>query len=172
MTDQTDTGLIGQPSAERAVLGCLLRSPRQVALDTAERLRADDLTDPRHQAVLGAIMAVAAVDQRDPDPVLVEGAMRRHGLERSLTCDTNAATFLADVLTSACVVESLGHYVQVVTEHTFRRRLQQAGARLQQAAAGHALGDLDDLVSAELEAIKDARSRLDPPRPLKAVDSA
>lgn len=164
--------VIGQPTAERAVLGALLRSSRTTALSFAQHLRLEDFTDPRHRAVLGAVMHVAAIDKAHPDPVLVEACMRRTGAETSLTCDQHAAAFLAELLTAACVSESLGWYARALREHTYRRQVARSATRLAQAARDHNLEDLEVLVEQEHRQTLAAAARLQPPRPLEAVASA
>jgi len=124
---------IGCPDAEAAVLGCLLRMPLHDADALAGHLEAEDFVDPRHRAVLGAVLAVVA-EGVAPDPVAVLGELRRSGAERSMTADRSAGVFLADLLAAAPAVVNAGHYARVVVEHRARRRVLEAAERLGQLA--------------------------------------
>jgi replicative DNA helicase len=136
----TTPGVIGQPTAEDAYLGCLLNTGRA----TAEYLRdvqENDFTDPRNRAVYRTISALA--ERREPvDAVTVEAELRRTGLERSMTADTDAGIYVLTLMQAAPCVGSIGYYATVVCEHAVRREVQAAGLRLQQAAPRMPLDDL------------------------------
>ncbi len=150
---------IACPEAEVALLGCLLRMPYPSVLDVVQRLRPDDLTDPRNRAVLAVVVQVA-VTGADPDPVLVLGQLRREGLERSFTADRDAGTYLLDVYTAAGVVVNVDGYLRIVLEHAYRRRVVEAAQRLEQHAGTLALVELEELIEAETGAVREASARL------------
>ncbi len=104
---------IACPTAEVALLGCLLRLPAGRVLDLVQRMRADDLTDPRHRVVLAGVLQVAATGQQ-PDPTLVLGQLRAKGAERSFTADRDAGTYLLDLYGAAGVVGNAEGYLRVV----------------------------------------------------------
>ncbi len=154
---------IACPDAEAALLGCLLRLPAGRVLDLAQRLRADDLADPRHRVVLAAVLQVA-LSGHDPDPPLVLGQLRRQGAERSFTNDRAAGTYLLDLYAAVGIPASVAAYLQVVLEHAYRRQLVEAAARLDQVAGTAALDDLQQLVDEQVAVLRDAARRLAPPR--------
>jgi replicative DNA helicase len=152
---------IGCAQAEAAVLSCLLHLPHQQVRGHLAHLHVEDLVDPRHRVVLEAISALVHAEHPvDPDPVLVLGELRRSGADSSFLAGTNAGTVLADLAGAAPVVASCGHYLAVVLEHAWRRRVEAAGVRLQQAAGSTPLEDLAQTVVDELQqALDDLRRR-------------
>ncbi len=71
---------LGEPLAEAAVLGCLLRADRQHAAALLAAFVDEDLTVPQHRHVAAA--ARVLLEQGDPiDPVTVLGQLRRQGTE-------------------------------------------------------------------------------------------
>ncbi len=157
-------GTIGCQEAERAFLGCLLRLPRTEVLRLAERIDVEDLVDPANRVLLGAAVAVAVAGQ-DPDPTLVVLELRRRGLERSLTSHAGAGQYALEVFTAAGVPAAVNAYLRGVLEHSYRRRVQEVGERLQQVADGHSLDDLHELVEEQGQALQQAWCRLRPPSP-------
>jgi replicative DNA helicase len=150
---------IGCEQAEAAFLSCLLHLPHPEVARHLEHIAAEDLVDPRHRLVLLAIERLVAAGQR-PDPVLVLGELRRTGDDTSFLAGTNAGGVLADLAAAAPVVASCGHYLGVVLEHAWRRRVEAAGVRLQQAAGRVAFDDLAQTVIDELQhAVDDLRRR-------------
>ena len=150
---------IGCAEAERALLGCLLRLPAGEVLRVAQRLTVEDLTDPANRVLLGATVAVA-VAGHDPDPALVVLELRRRGCEHSFTSHQGAGAYALDVFMSAGVPAAVDGYLLGVLEHSYRRRVQEAGVRLQQAADGHSLPDLHELVGEQTAALTAAWRRL------------
>ncbi len=157
-------GTIGCQEAERAFLGCLLRLPRTEVLRLAERIDVEDLVDPANRVLLGAAVAVAVAGQ-DPDPALVVLELRRRGLERSLTSHAGAGQYALEVFTAAGVPAAADAYLRGVLEHSYRRRVQEVGERLQQIADGHSLDDLHELVEEQGQLLQQAWCRLRPPWP-------
>lgn len=152
---------VGCPEAEAAVLGCVLHLPAGQARALVDRLEVEDFADPRHRGVLAA--ARALLQRGEPaDPVTVLGELRRCGLEASFAADRSAGVFLVDLYAAAPAVASAGHYLRVVLEHGWRRRVLEAGVRLQQAAGQSAVEDLHQLVCDELGAILHVRQRYAP----------
>jgi len=150
---------IGCVEAECAVLGALLQVRAVEAHGVTLHLLPADFVDPRHVAVLEVIIELSS-DSVAPDPVLVVGALRRTGRERCFTDDRSPAVYLADLLEAAPCIGSIGHYAQVVVEHSARRRAQSASVRIEQVAG---LSDLDtcrQVTLDELEAVYAAFDRL------------
>jgi replicative DNA helicase len=142
---------IGCGPAERAYLGCLLHLRGRDAVTALQLVDSDELIDPRHRTVLDAARAV--VDQgADPDPVLVLGELRRSGLDTSFLDDKTAGVLLVELAEAAPAVVSVGHYARVIREHAWRRRVEEAGVRLQQIAGSAPLEDLAQAVITELQA--------------------
>ncbi len=152
------TPTIALPEAEAAFVGALLFQGRRAAEALLLNVNDDDLADPRHRAVLRAVRAVVQAGGR-PDPVTVLGELRRSGEVSAMTNDRSAGTFVADLLAAVPVPESAGYYAQIVLEHAWRRRVQEAGERLQQAAGTLGQDDLHELVAAEFAAVTAALSR-------------
>lgn len=149
---------IGCEEAERALLGCFLRLPAGRVVQLAQRLQVEDFTDPAARVLLGAAVAVA-VQGFDPDPVLVVGELRRRGLEQSLTAHQGAGSYAVDLFMSG-VPASVEYYLRILLEHAYRRRVLEAGERLQQLAAGNALEDLHEQVEEESAALRTSWERL------------
>ncbi len=150
---------IGSALAEAATLGCLLRAPLAQGRALLALLREDDWTDPRHRAVF--LAARTLLQGGVPaDPVTVEGQLRRSGTEKAHTADKSAAVFLVELCQAAPALSSAGHYARVVLEHTYRRRLQQAAVRLQDAAGALDLDELHDLVLEEVRVVEEQRQRV------------
>ena len=143
---------VGCLEAETAVLGALMRLPLHEADELAARLEPEDFTDPRCRAVLAALVSLLAEDV-EPDPVTVLGELRRAGAERSMTCDRSAGVFLDDLLAAAPAAVSAGHYARIVIEHRARRRMHEAGERLQQLAGAASLVTAREVALGELTAV-------------------
>ena len=83
----------GEPLAEAAVLGCLLRTTREYVAALLGALVDEDLTVPQHWHVASA--ARALLEQGQPiDPVTVLGQLRRHGTENARTASRDAGVLL------------------------------------------------------------------------------
>jgi len=145
-TASSDT--IGSIEAEAAVLGAVLRLPAAAARPVVDMLEIEDLTDPRYRAVLVAAQSLLGTDV-PADAVTVLGELRRTGVEKCFTADRSAGLFLLDLDRAAPAPTCAGHYARVVMEHRARRRVAEAGQRLQQAAGTSALVDLRALATAE-----------------------
>ncbi len=162
---------IGCSEAERAFLGCLLRLPRSDVLRLADRMDVEDFVDPANRMLLGAAVAVAVAGQ-DPDPALVVLELRRRGLEHSLASHQGAGLYALEVFQAAGVPAAAGAYLQGVLEHAYRRRVQEVGTRLQQAAEAHPLEDLHELVAEQDQLLQQAWRRLWPSPHVQAVAEA
>ena len=159
-----DGPVLGEPLAEAAVLGCLLRATPPQATGLLELLRDDDFTVPQHAHVAAAARALLA--QGSPvDPVTVLGQLRRQGTEDARTASRDAGVLLIELCQAAPCTSNAGHYARVVLEHAYRRRAQQAGVRLLQAAASGSLEDLHALAQAEHTALAAAHRRATRPSP-------
>lgn len=149
---------IGCLEAESAFLGCLLAGGMTGQLLALVEL--EDFTDPRHRAVLAAARALH--QRSEPvDPLTVLAALRRTGLERSLTADRSAGVFLTDLLTSAPSLGSASYYARMLLEHRARRQVHDTGTRWQQAAPGESMESLRALVVREVAEVARQLQRLD-----------
>jgi replicative DNA helicase len=153
-----NTSELGEPLAEAAVLGCLLRADRQHAAALLGAFMDEDLTVPQHRHVAAA--ARVLLKQGCPvDPVTVLGQLRRQGTENARTDNRDAGVLLVELCQAAPSVTNAGHYLRVVLEHTYRRRAQQSAARLLQAAETGSLTALHELVDCEHRALTEAHRR-------------
>jgi len=164
---------IGCSEAERALIGCLLLGHAPTVRDVLVRLRPEDLSDPRLRTVVAAVRAVMEAGYL-PDPVLVVGELRRSGADKSFLADRSCAVLLADLAAAPASVGSAGAYLLVVLEHAWRRRVDEAGVRLQQVAGTQSLATLEEVVVNELRALGAyaGRWRQQPPSPLRSVGGA
>jgi replicative DNA helicase len=149
---------LGEPLAEAAVLGCLLRTTEQHAAVLLAAFVDEDLTVPQHRHVAAA--ARVLLEQGHPiDPVTVLGQLRRQGTENARTDSRDAGVLLVELCQAAPSVSNAGHYLRIVLEHAYRRRAQQTAARLLQAAETGSLTALHDLVERERRALTAAHRR-------------
>lgn len=155
---------LGEPLAEAAVLGCLLRTTTKHAAALLAAFVDEDLTVPQHRHVAAA--ARALLEQGHPiDPVTVLGQLRRQGTENARTDSRDAGVLLVELCQAAPSVMSAGHYLRIVLEHAYRRRAQQTAMRLLQAAETGPLTALHDLVEREHTALAAAHRRTTAPLP-------
>lgn len=153
------TATIALPEAEQALIGCLLNMPVRDAGHLLASVRDEDLTVPQLCLILDAARALVAADVA-PDPVAVLGHLRRVGTDRSFLADRDAGVYLASIFEAAPHLGSHGHYLQIVLEHAWRRRVQQTGTRLLQASSSSSLDDLDLTIAAEIQQLRAWSSRL------------
>ena len=155
---------LGEPLAEAAVLGCLLRTTAKHAAALLAAFVDEDLTVPQHPHVAAA--ARALLEQGHPiDPVTVLGQLRCQGSENARTASRDAGVLLVELCQAAPSVTSAGHYLRIVLEHAYRRRAQQTATRLLQAAETGSLTALHDLVEREHTALAEAHRRTTEPLP-------
>lgn len=113
---------------------------------------------PQHAHVAAAITVL--LEQNVPvDPVTVLGQLRRQGAENATTACTDAGVLLVELCAAAPSVGSVSHYAEIVREHSYRRRVQQAAVRLLAAASSAALDDLCELVEHEHTAVDEQHAR-------------
>lgn len=148
------TKFTAQTDAEYAVVGSLLQLSPAATRDLLDGLLNHDLTDPRLRIVLTAIPYLV---QRGlpPDPILVLGELRRTGADNSFLDDQSAGVFLASVCGAALNPASATHHARIVIEHSWRRRIQQSGLRLEQISGTTSLADLEQHNVAEVKALQD-----------------
>jgi len=150
---------IGCDEAERGVIGGLLCLPAFEARAVTDHLQPVDFTDPRHTAILEAVVELTSAGT-PADPITVSGHLRRTGQERCFTSDRAPGVYLFDLLDALPCVGNLGHYAVIVMEHSARRRAVEASVRIGQVAE---LSDLDtarQVAVAELLAVIDAFDRI------------
>lgn len=144
---------IGCTEAERAWLGCLLELDH---LTVAGHLAAVDVTDlavPQHRLILTAIRdLVLAEPATNPDAVTVLGQLRRTGAASSFVSGTEPGSTLLALRAAAPVPAQAPFYARIIREHSWRRRVEEAGVRLQQIAGTCPLDELWSQVVRELEA--------------------
>lgn len=171
-TDET----IGEPGAERALLGCLLHLRAPAAHEVAYQLKPEDFSQPHLRVILEAIRTLA-LDQVDPDPVVVLGELRRTGAAASFAGYLGPGPVLQELFATPPSVGSVGHHLRIVLEHSWRRQVQEAGTRFLQASGASALADLDQVVASECVALRNWprrwRDKQGPPAavPLRQVAS-
>lgn len=165
----TDIELIGCPTAEAALLGAALISGR--ADDVLTGVTVDDFTTGQHRTVFAAMREL--VDRGEPvDPVTVLGEIRAAGAVESHHGRDLGLSLMA--LAENCpTATNHRHYRQTVLQHTYRRRIRQAGERFTQYAADAPLDELHQLAHREHVDVEQARQRADvadvPTATLKAV---
>ncbi len=151
--------LLGEPLAEAALLGCVLRAGPQVAADLLRQVTAEDWAVPVHAHVAAA--ACALLEQAQPvDPVTVLGQLRRQGLEDARTANRDTGVLLVELCHAAPSVSSAGHYLRIVLEHSYRRRVQRAATRLAQAAEAGSMTELTAVVAREHAALTRSARRM------------
>jgi len=148
----THDDTIAEPGAERALVGCLMHLPAPAAHELAFQLQPEDLSIPELRLVLVA-MRTLVLAQVAPDPITVLGELRRTGAATSFA--GGSGPLLADLYGTPPSVGSVGAYLRVVLEHSWRRRVQEAGTRLQQAAGVSALADLEQVIAGEYVALRE-----------------
>jgi replicative DNA helicase len=154
---------VGEPFAEAAVLGCILRGSAAVARSLLDHLSDGDWIVPAHADVAAA--AQALLEQGVPvDAVTVLGQLRRQGLRHASTAHQDAGVLLVELCQAAPCWNSAQHYLQIVLEHSYRRRVQEAAFRLQEAAATGSVAGLVELVEREHTALTAAQKRITTPR--------
>jgi replicative DNA helicase len=137
--------------AERAVLGAALVGSQQVH-DAGDVLAPRDFYSPQHEAIWAAILEVAGSSQ-PVDPVTVSARLGNE-LQR-----WGGPLILAE-LTSADVSpnpSALMHYAERVLDLALRRRLIDAGTKVQQMATVYE--DATDAAEAARQTIDDAASQ-------------
>lgn len=150
---------LGEPLAEAAVLGCVLRGGPAQARTLLGLLGDDAWSVPQHAHVAAA--ARVLLERGQPiDPVTVLGQLRRQGTENARTSSRDAGVLLLDLYAAAPCAGNAAHYARIVLEHAHRRRAQHAAVRLLHAAGTAALHDLHDLVDREHAALAAQRHRL------------
>ena len=151
--------LIGVPLAEAALLGCVLRASANEAADLLRPLGESDWSVPAHAQVAAA--AAVLLERGEPvDPVTVLGQLRRQGMENSRAASTEAGALLVELFGAAPWAGSGRHYAQIVLEHSYRRRVQQAAGRLMHSAQHAALDQLHALVDHEHQTLTAQRRLL------------
>ena len=81
-------------------------------------------------------------------------------MEDSRAASTQAGMLLVELFGAAPWAGSGRHYAQIVLEHSYRRRVQQAAGRLMHAAQHAALDQLHALVDHELQTLTAQRRLL------------
>lgn len=150
---------LGQPTAERAVVGALLQLDAAQASELLGSLGESDFTDPRLRAVFRSASRLHAAG-RGVDLISVEGDLRERGDARSFTSDRSAAVFLLDCVAGCPWAQWWREYARFLLVMSYRRRVREAGVRLAQAAGRLALDDLNVLVEAEVAGVRHAQERL------------
>jgi replicative DNA helicase len=117
--------------AEQAVLGYVLADDRRW-YDVAERLKADDFSDPRHRLIFGGMKAL--VDSGKPilrGVLLAQIAGKDNG--------DGIAMYLAGLLAVAPKAEDATHLMGAVLHAAGRRAMLAGAARIKELAEGAAL---------------------------------
>jgi hypothetical protein len=134
-------------SAERAVLGAVLRDPSCASVVHA-RLRVADYALPAHRAIAAAI-EFAVADRGTVDPVLVGDVLAQRG-QLDEVGGVGELWAIADDCVTAAGVDA---HVDVVLEHAERRRVLDIVRRAQLAAEdGAGVDEIRTLLAAVTEA--------------------
>jgi replicative DNA helicase len=143
--------------AEQAVLGAFMLDPRQ-ATQLLGRLREDDFVFAGHAEIFTAIRNLHHAGS-PIDPLLVHAELRRRGQLR--LADTSAGILLVDCVQATYHPGTASWYAKIVLENTTRRRITEAGLRLQHAAESGrgTMSDLLNLVHRETDAIQSVADR-------------
>ncbi len=155
-TAQRDDPGFSALTCERAAVGAALHGGQPAAV-VLRCLSPHHLYDQRLAAVL---TAVAAVMQRGapPDAHLVRAELVRSlGPQRTVEVDQ----LLLELHSAVPLPASARHYCTEVLGAYWRRRVEQGGVRLAQAASSSTDDDLHDLVREELVAIGRAKQEYD-----------
>jgi hypothetical protein len=134
-------------AAEKAVLSGCMWSPTAV-LDVAALLGVDDFFHPHHQTLWSAIL-VLKERGAPPDPVLLLDYFR----SVKVTFDV---AYLHSVYEMAPPAGAAQYHAEIVADCATRRRVIQAGRRIQQRGMNAAV-DTADLVEWSAEQVRDAR---------------
>lgn len=155
--------------AEQAVLGAFMLDSRQ-ATQLLGRLREEDFVFAGHAEIFTAIRDLHQ-NGSPIDPLLVHAELRRRGKLR--LADTSAGILLVDCVQATYHPGTASWYANIVIENTTRRRIAEAGLRLQHAAESGrgTLGDLLDLVQRETAAIDCAWDRTPDRTVFRAAES-
>jgi replicative DNA helicase len=119
-------------SAERAVLGAMMLSPREAA-GCLQALSAPDFCRPAHQVIFAAIAAltrsgIIADALTVKDRLEADGDLSRCG----------GAPELHTLIASVPVAANAAYYARIVRDRAVRRRLLESGRRIQQMASSTA----------------------------------
>lgn len=145
---------------EAAFLGSVLRMGSTVAGLVLLPVVVDDFVDPRHRLVLTGIRGCVARGV-SPGTTAVLGELRRLGLEPSFLDDKSSVLLLAELYAAALVPASATHYLRIVGEHSFRRRVIEAGERIGQVAGTSSLEAVRDVLDDEWRALHSHFGRID-----------
>ena len=159
MTDVADAPTDLAPprdtKAEQAVLGAMLMSAA-VADEISERLTSSDFYVGKHKTIFDAIIAVAATGEAPDTLAVAHHLAANDGLGR-----IGGAPYLAECLESVPTAANGGYYAGIVHDLAVRRRIVDAGVKMQQLGRGP--GELDEVreqaQQAAYEATTDQRDR-------------
>jgi replicative DNA helicase len=133
--------------AEQAVLGAMMLSLPAVN-DVRDIVTARDFYQPAHEAIYDAILEVAKSGR--PDAVTVAAALGED-LPR-----LGGATYLHECINTCPAYAAAEHYAEIVRDMAVRRRLDEAGAKVQQLSASN--GEVDDLVAQAQTAVAEVQT--------------
>jgi len=126
--------------AEQSVLGGMMLSPQ--ALDEcAEILRGEDFYRPSHEAIFGAITALAARGEPADQVTVVDELRRRGDLAR-----VGGAVVVHDLVAITPTAANAGYYARIVRDVATLRRVIEACTRGQQMAYGAQVEEAADVV--------------------------
>lgn len=128
--------------AERAFLGAILllgltESGRPQQGTTAALLRRDHFYDPEHRLIFATVVHLLEAGQ-PVDPITVAGRLRSVPAQEGgarLADHRDVGVRLHDLMQATPCAASAGWYADLVAEAAVRRRVQEAGRRLEQAAS-------------------------------------
>ena len=136
-------------AAEQCVLGAMLLSKDALG-DVAEIVRAEDFYDTRHAILFTTILRMDG-ENRPADPVtLVAELAGRGDLAR-----VGGAPYVHTLINFIPNPLSAAHYARIVADRASRRRLAEAGLKVNALAYDQDGRDADDLVDAAQQTVYD-----------------
>jgi len=142
-------------SAEQAVLGALMMSPRALD-DVVGQLHAADFYRPVHQVIYETILDLYGRGE-PADAITVAAELNRTDQLSKM----GGAVYLHTLIASTPTAANAGYYAAIVAEQAVLRRLVEAGTRVVQLGYGAAggKGDVDDIVDRAQQEIYDVTEK-------------
>ncbi|WP_431781756.1 replicative DNA helicase [Streptomyces chumphonensis] len=144
-------------AAEQCVLGGMLLSKRAIA-DVMEILDPADFYKPAHETIYRAICDVYGGNE--PVDAIT---MANHLREIGLLAKVGGQPYLHELVRSVPTAANSAYYAEIVRDHAVRRRIVEAGARIQQigfSGEGEA-HEATDAARAELDSVMQVREEAD-----------
>jgi replicative DNA helicase len=129
------------PEAEEAVIGGVLFVGRKAFVRVADLLEPKDFSDPKHQAIYSAAIALDQED-RPIDLLTMADKLQQAGALGYLG-PVGGVAYLAELSNRIGTVENIEEHARMVRERAVRRQLALAGEQIKQLAYGDDANVLD-----------------------------